>query len=524
MNKRLLAGLLSITLALSMFTACGSSDDDDDDDESKAPKVSLTVDSEASPASEGDNSEGGESQTDAPAESEAPTDSTPTDTPAPSGNAGEPLTSALTKLGSFTYNSDMEIYKYIAIIDYDNKKGKMFDYMGKPVANGEDIEDIPYVEPELGLYSYGIVSDDQQFTYVGVFDAMGNEIIPISEKVGYVDTISSRYLALYYPEAITKNKDEAIYYSSNNVIAVNPDEDDVLYKGHICIFDLETKKLVPDLKYTTPTNIYGYGDIIKVGYDKYYGADGKELTFEKDNIEPNGNAFLFQNDREYKKYSILDHKKNKLFTLDKDVNPSSVSADDQYITVYKWDKSKDSNFYGIVDATGKTVVEMKYRSLSPMGGSFFKYQTGKDKYGILDAATGKEITKEEYTSIYDYNGRGVLTVKNDDGTFMFDTTGKQIAKAGENDSLSYTPYYIKDGDNYKMLNYSTKEFSIDVGTYYSDYLEGLLVEDKDNKIVYDTRTGEKVLEGYDKLGDAYGFFYAVYGDTVNVYQLQLQQP
>ncbi|MBR1764283.1 MAG: hypothetical protein IJ746_02710 [Ruminococcus sp.] len=526
MNKKLLAGFLSLTLALSVLTACGSSsDDDDDDDESIAPKKSLAVDSAAPEESDDTNAESQpeESAADTAAQTQAPDESVP-DYSVVDENAGEPLTSALKKLGAFPYNSDMDYYGYIAIVDYDTNSGKMFDYLGNPMAGGAQISvnDIAYIDTSLGLYSYGLPSDDGQYSYICIFDALGNELIPISEKVGYAETINERYIALYYPEGITTNKDEAIYFRSSDGIAISPGEDDILYKGHISIYDLETKALVPDLKFTEVPRLKGYGDIIQVDYDYYYDSQGKELGFKKDEIEPKGSKFLFKYDREYKKYSVLDHDKNTLFTLDKDVTVYSVSDDNEYITVSKYDKDKSVTLMGVVNSKGDQVVDYKYKYLSPIGGSFYEYQTSGSSdyiYGILDAATGKELTKDEYDTIYDYEGTGFLKLKNDSGNVMIDTEGKELAKASDNDNLSYAPYYIKDGDNYKMLNYSTKEFSIDVGDYYSDYFKGILVEDKDNKAVYDVRTGDKILEGYDKLAEAYGFFYAFYGETAVVYQL-----
>ena len=225
-NGRLFALALAAVMSLSM-AACGDESDDDDKSE-KSSKVSTQAEEEESTE---EATEDVTEATEAPTEEEPEAESKPVSEILAEIQADEIKSATLKEVGKLE-GDDIEKYDIFLYKEISDEEIQCLDYTGKPLLDGN----VVYVKElgDTGLYIY-YTTPEGDFEYCGLMDADGNVVLSTDEKVGTFDAVDSRYVKAYLPEAVTTDRDNAIYYSTSRQFSIDVGEDDVMYSGTVKI-------------------------------------------------------------------------------------------------------------------------------------------------------------------------------------------------------------------------------------------------------------------------------------------------
>ena len=502
--KRILA-LLAAIACISM-TACSSEDSSDDD--SRSSRSSSSVQSDESTADAGTDN-GSDSADESEAEEVTAPDKPLEEiiaeyTPA-EGKSPELKEVGKLKVKDVSFRDD-NIY-----VLSDKDEVTIYDYKGEELAGGK----AEYVNKlgNTGLYVYN-AKGTEETVYVGLIDADGNEIISPDEKAGLIKEIDDRFVMVFFPDAETKNEDEAIYFATKRQFALDVSEEDVMYTGKVKVYDTQGRKYLENTTVTTNPRYTVYGDIISFSDSSsnyvYVSADDKVLEFE-DGITPTGGKLLTKY-KDGKTYAY-DHDMNLQFTTPYSI--SKMNNTDDFYTITDLDTSKR----GIIHYTGTIILEPKYNTVDYVDAGCFTYASTDDyqKNGILDLE-GKEITKDDYKYIYYSGVPGYFNVCKADG--KYDLIDIKTGNAVYSDADSYVKLgeYISTGSDYLYFVPGKGDVSLKTkysGTYYGNYLLNV----NSDKILYDLYTGEKIQEGFDEADFAFGRLYITKGKEITIYEV-----
>lgn len=492
-----LAAVLSLSLA-----ACGDKKPAESEEKEKETTTTTAAAEESKPE-----------ETTAPAETTAPEDEIvtadetaelePEETP----TEEETKSAVLEEAGKFDAEN-VGFYNDIIYKGTSEEDIECLNYMGEVIDGG----DVPMVSKlgDTGLYCFCKKGED--IVYTGLMDEEGNVIVGADQGVGTYSEIDDRFLTAYFPEGETKDKKEAIYYVTANQFSFKPNDEDILYKGTVKVFDTKTGKFLENTAQKIDPHYSVDGDVISF-YDAddnlvYVNADDKVI--ESGDFTPEGIFFTKYEDG---KTGVYDHELNKLLTTDYSVY--ALDNTDYYYRV----RDNETVLDGIMSAKGRVLIDPKYKNIMGIDDTYFSYST--DTLCGLAKYDGTELTKD----IYGYVSKvapGYFTAKCDDNKIaLLDKTGKEIVKESDDISLYALDeaIYITKGDEYLYLVYNDNDFTLKLptsGTYLGSYL---LYSAKD-KAIYDIITGEKVLEDIDKAYAAYGHVYVLNGDEYTVYDIK----
>lgn len=391
-----------------------------------------------------------------------------------------------TKLKSLNIKGDEFTYDNVGII---YKSGDNYGLVSPDGANdtGAKFYQLKQLTYDNSYYALGVTSKPaaSEQNYIGLYNSKGEQLIP--EQYASIDFINDRYVKVVKVDKETKNKDDALVYSTNRLISISPSDEDILYSGTWYVFDLEKGDLVKGVSGTKPYYISAKG-----GYLIYKNDDGKELKRDGNGKEVtderqilNDGGYYFSNSDGSQ--TVYDAEDNKLFTLSKSDGLVS-DVKDGYYKVSKYDDGNSS--YYVVDKTGKAVTKEFSDSLYLLDGGLMSvndqiYTIKGEK--VLDFGSTANIEKTFKDASY---------VKDGDKYAVIDTAGNVLCREDSSDveKSGFCAYKKGDSEN-SFYCFKTQKFSVK-GKYFGDWLCTKTTDGKST--LYDLRSGDPLIEGdYD---------------------------
>ena len=182
---------------------------------------------------------------------------------------------------------------------------------------------------------------------------------------------------------------------------------------------------------------------------------------------------------------------------------------------------KKNGKYGLIDLSGKVLLDCNYDSIEPIEGVNNSLITVKDGKEGLVSTTGSVIIENEYakiTSLTEQYEDGYI-VKNEDGKFGVIGTNKKILLPLEYDDIKHVysenTYVVKENGSWKILNTENETSSNmeydDVESINSTYM---VVKKSDKYGIALTTGEEKVEPQYESLKNIYQNYYIAKKDNL----------
>lgn len=178
-------------------------------------------------------------------------------------------------------------------------------------------------------------------------------------------------------------------------------------------------------------------------------------------------------------------------------------------------KVKKGELYGLIDFSGKEILEPKYQEINALKGtknSLIIKQN--DKLGVSDNK-GNVIIKPEYKeikSIQENYQNGYIVVNQENKYGIIDFTSQVIVENGYEDIKPITGnhmYVVKQDGKWKLIN-SKKETLIENVNDVTQILEDKIIIKKDNQYGILLVSGEeKIKPQYEELSNMFGDYYLV---------------
>ena len=401
----------------------------------------------------------------------------------------------LEEVGQFTkdglqvsYDSFVEVTGENAATVYDMKGGKVFS---------ESVKSSEYLEKDMYEYAK---SDSSDVNSSALVSADGKVLIPFEYAFyawpgGSRDT-NRRFILAYYGTEETEKTDEALFYTTDDMIAIgSPGKDDTLYKGYAKIFDIQNEKFVDSMqfemvdKYET-IKIVGNSILVKNedGSHTLYDADGKKLTDLKGYIETT-NSVIIEDSTGGSGSRVYDESGKEIFSSD--VRIDTFNSTNNYLYQYKDGK------YTVIDSTGKQLFDTQFTSIPT------------EEYNVF------KVTDGDVTTFYDISGKEIGSTEGDSwslgfGRFALQTGVKTFTLIGPSGKIAdeikeeqVGSTYSKDG-SIVSYNDGTPYLTIDENYNYRKYDQGILVATTygdGEPGIYDIFTGKKLVD--DGFKDVY---------------------
>ena len=215
------------------------------------------------------------------------------------------------------------------------------------------------------------------------------------------------------------------------------------------------------------------------------------------------------------KSKAINSKNEELFTIYDKVeflqNQDKQNSVWYYTTCLKVQKNGE---YGLIDFTGKTLLECNYDDIIPLPYVKNSLITLKDDKKGLVSGTGTVIINNEYQEISALTNEyedGYI-VKNINDKYGVIGTNKKVAVPVEYDKVlnakSGEYYAVKEDGNIKIYNSSSQEkVELDVDDIKSINSENIVIQ-KDGKYGLSSLAGETIIEpSYDDLTCAFSNYY-----------------
>ena len=484
--KRTISALLAVIMLVSCLSACTSSDDmsevkfGENEPAQTTEQEKITTPPQTTKALE---------------TTKEPETTVPETTPTPSpeqGNHTDPSVvgkvdiSALPAGLNMLFETEKSIYTVastaLSYRDYDTGKYGVISMNGKKYT-GAIYADADYINGYISVRMKEIdTTDISSINSCGVLDEELNTIIPF--EYAKFSKVGDRYVYAIKVTERTDNKDEAVLYVSDDLFTITPGENDVLYKGTWCVYDVKTGKKIDAASGSGDVSIYSYGDIIswteKDGTTHRVNPKGEELP---------ANITLLDNGAYISGSTVYDCYKNKLFTFDLETMSVKGVEGEELFVGFLLKETK----YMILDKKGEPVSEYKFDSRPMVYGN-----TVISDYIVYDL-NGQKLLEENYISAYDAGTYRIF--KGNEGSIaVLDTKDNSVIyRAVDTDITVYSSGELyKTIDGKKMrFSYADKDFTIEDSSY--TYENGLTVRnDGDKSEIYDLFTGKSVLGGYDR--------------------------
>ncbi len=422
--------------------------------------------------------------------------------------------------GDLNFTSD-----YIFVKSGDEMK--LTDEKGKEIKDASGLK----ISSKEGYYI--LTKKGNPVSQSSLVSREGKVVIPYGPAV--IDRLNERFWSVSYAIKETKNKDEAMIYSTDNSFSITPSDEDTLYTGKMNVYDVITGKEVPGVEITSPkARISALGDSLLVkdekGNAKIYDKDGKVLEEDASKFNITGGFFTASVNGTT---VVYDSSLKRLFETNFYV--SGVGESDEYL-YYKDDDQKAI----LMDKAGKQLIKSKKDGY--FGETSLRSDTDKleDKDILVFSDTSKddttegliksdgtELSKSIYTAIY-YLGNGYFDGSRRESSEtvhdVMDSKGKILGEKLENFSASDMIAYKegKESGTKKYYVYDKKDYKLELKGANSIAFGLLKVyDDKSGKYgLYDVISGDQVLDyEYANIQSAYGKIYAYKDGAYNVYSI-----
>ncbi len=477
--KKLLALLMALALVLTMFAGCGKKDKDDEkeNDESVVDQIDEDEDEDEDEDDKDENADD-EEETDEDEESdEAGFPKKLTATKNGSFSFDEDATSIFAYKGGFVYNIDS---KYgVVSFDGENDTGAKYDFC--------EADEMYFVAGKNYTQDF---DDIDSINALGLIDGNGKTLVPM--EFAKVEVLNEYYAKAIEVTKITDDEDEAIIYFYSGIVSFSPSDEDTLFEGKWCIYDLTTGEKVEDLSGKYNTSITAKGK-----YLTYQDSDGDYISTDASGKKLPKSARLFDNgfycDEEGSGYAVYDVDGEEVFTVDYDGYIPYNNAGDEY---YFARKEKDSKYsYALMDNKGN-VISDSYDEYFELRGNAIEFE---DKLYNFD---GDLIAEGTYDSISndEFTGEAYI-LKNGKIIKVVDSQGNVLMEETEDDDLAFDSdanTFRKDSeDGYKFYCIKSKKYSVE-GRDIAGMPWVILVEADNNTYeVVEVISGKTLIEGYN---------------------------
>ncbi|MBQ4465208.1 MAG: hypothetical protein II916_04525 [Oscillospiraceae bacterium] len=502
-HRRRMAWILAVTLSLTL-TACGngSTQDTQTGEDSAAASQADTGDT----TEEAADSEEAEDTT-AEEEDEKVAETRPVSEILAEIPTAEVRSATLTEVGKLE-GEGIENYGDFLYQSISDEEIVCLDYTGKPLLDGT----VNYVDKlgDTGLYVY-YTAPEGDFSYCGLMDAQGNVVLGTDAKVGTFDAVDSRFVKAYLPEAVTTDRDNAIYYATSRQFSLDVKDGDVMYSGTVKLYDTQEHKFLENTAQKSDPNYRIGNEIINFSDDDYntiaVTADDKLLDVE-------GKSVVGDLITEYASdtTTVYDKDMNKLFTTNCTI--SEITDTHDFYCLY----DSESGQRGIVHKSGTIMVEPKYGTVSYLSdGVFSYYHEDYDKQGLL-YADGTELTADTYKNFSATGIPGYFNASTQDDKYeLLDASGNTVLTS--QDYRFKEGDYFASGDEYSYFVINKKDEPLKM-KYSGTYLGNHLLLNTSDKVIYDLVTGDVVMDGFEKAYAAYGYIYVAKDGAVTIFQAQ----
>lgn len=337
----------------------------------------------------------------------------------------------------------------------------------------------------------------------------GTVLIPWGMNV--IKAENEHFLEVIEGDQQTDNKDEAVMYISANMFTLGfPGDEDVLYTGTIRLYDLDGEKMLEDYVLTSTSQSFtpagtSYKVNDKTSAPKVVDASGKVLAEDASRINAVGNYYY-----EFRDGSMVVYDDTMTQVAENETANGLVSGG--YLSF-----STEDNEHGLMALDGTVMIEpVSYSTINPMGGGLFriskKNEAGDILYGVVDG-TGKTVLETKYYAIselkegyfYAQETRDSETVSllAPDGHVISDAVEK-YPDSNLCEEIGEKQYLILDTG--KTLDLSGRESFSAIGT-------GLITcRDGNTRLfgAYDLKDGSQILDfEWEEIHSAYDRIYAL---------------
>lgn len=367
-----------------------------------------------------------------------------------------------------------------------------------------------------------------------VLTADGKTVIPYGPAL--VEPLNEQFWLATFAVKETKNKEEAMIYSTDQLFSLQPKEGDTLYTGRRVVYDVTSGKEVPGIEILTKKGkIEALGSSLLVtaddGSKKIYDKDGQVREADASSIKIIGGFYVGDANGTS---VVFDSEGNRLFETNHYL--SGVDSSGEYLS-YK----NDSNHPVLVNSNGEDILEMKKKGhfglpslrydLDPEDGqgllTFSNFETDKGLKSLI-SSDGTEICKEIYTTIC-YEGAGyyygsrkagsnqVYDVFDSQGNLM----GEKLNNFGTSDMIAYKENKVSGSRKYYI--YDKKDYTLEQKSAQSIGFGLLKVKDEksDKYGLYDVFSGNQILKTeYANIYYAYNNIYAYKDGVYTIYNVK----
>ncbi|MBR0538178.1 MAG: OmpA family protein [Clostridia bacterium] len=375
----------------------------------------------------------------------------------PVSEAGEPAAANLSA-GAVTAADSPVVFKQIgnlidpefspySIIDKDGDTVILNDPFGQNRLNAS-YRSYEKVDAAKGIFI--VTSAAAEPNNTGLVNTGGKVYIPC-ETAG-IKQINDRFLRVYYGTKKVDKEEDAMFFISDRMIAINYSEEDGdrLYAGYVRIYDLVDEKFVEGFQNDDPAvtirglteNFYTYN--ARTGVSTVYDASGKpvpgfpELKYISSNVDY-VTATVGEETRVY------DQNANLLLTS-KATSISKVFGG-KYYTVYT-----DESLYRLYDFSGREITKKGYNSIDCCGDQFIvaEKKNGSYIYGVIDNEGNTVLPVSASYITKDKPCTGFLWANNKEKNEYTLIYPDATTLAFDN-SLSEGSYYEKDADGFYKI-------------------------------------------------------------------------
>lgn len=335
------------------------------------------------------------------------------------------------------------------------------------------------------------VKDISDLNCLGLVDVNGRVIVPM--EYAAVDVISERYVRVSTVDNVTENRDDGLVFiqQNNEFSFVFPNDNDTLLSGKWEIFDMVTGKPIEGISGTKAFSMNVYGNIVKYVNDEkeYVYTNEKGESLEHRSYFDNGCYVVEADDA----YTFCDSEGKTIFTgSTNDFVPNGMI--DEYIEAQKYTNGTFS--YVLMDMNGKIVSGEFEKNIVTAYGGLYTLLNIDGLYKL----NGQKLSPDGYgfSSFEDVFGFA-WSVKSGDNTAVMDAEGNILVHCNDFDGYNFVDSKKINGETY-CYSYKDKDYTIKGQSIAPWLVKG--TEDYSSYFIYDTISGEKIIDGYKQFNTA----------------------